>query len=594
MTTEEVRQLIHQGEGTRIEFKEATTDVPSSFYETVCSFLNKEGGTVLLGVADDGSILGIPAERVPKHLKSIVSAGNDSILIDPPTTLQPIAVTLPSGHQLIAVKLSVSSQVHKCRGTHYDRENDSDLAVTDEARIKELYFRKRQVFTEGEIFKNLRLEDLDPKLFEKARKLIRGANPEHPWLNYTFEELLRSSLLYRRDFQSGEEGLTLAAALIFGRDEVIQSILSAYKVEAIVRREDLDRYDDRITLRTNLIDTYLQLMDFVRKHLPTRFALLDDQRVEVREKIFRELVGNIIVHREYTNGVATHLEIYRDRVLATNPNRAMFRGALDVKKFSPYAKNPNLRKFFTAFGWTDEIGSGVRNVVKFLAYYVPGAAPLFFENDLFTTEIPLVAGVSLDQYTNVLTEWLGITPEALPHISTGLKKVILDSRLAGASWEALLLALVPSWYQKGIRLTELDWPSKQPFNKGGGEKVPGLGAKGTNPQLTLNGFLDEEAQEYLAERIRRVPGWEEKGTNLLHKKALYLLSILVLTANPVKLEQLMLWMGYSNRATFRANYLLPLQVSGLLTRTNPENPSDPEQRYTLTDEGRLFLGGRVL
>lgn len=68
----------------------------------------------------------------------------------------------------------------------------------------------------------------------------------------------------------------------------------------------------------------------------------------------------------------------------------------------------------------------------------------------------------------------------------------------------------------------------------------------------------------------------------------------MLTANPVKLEQLMLWMGYSNRATFRANYLLTLQVSGLLTRTNPENPSDPEQRYTLTDEGRLFLGGRVL
>ncbi|RLZ10453.1 hypothetical protein [Faecalibacter macacae] len=75
-------------------------------------------------------------------------------------------------------------------------------------------------------------------------------------------EILRSSSLYRKDFKTGEEGFTLAAALIFGKDETIQSLLPAYKVEAMVRRDNLDRWDDRITppLRTNLIDTYLRLM----------------------------------------------------------------------------------------------------------------------------------------------------------------------------------------------------------------------------------------------------------------------------------------------------------------------------------------------
>ena len=71
MTVEEVRQLIAQGEGTRVEFKRAEQDVPASLYETVCAFLNKEGGAILLGVADDGEVLGVPADLMQKHLKTM-------------------------------------------------------------------------------------------------------------------------------------------------------------------------------------------------------------------------------------------------------------------------------------------------------------------------------------------------------------------------------------------------------------------------------------------------------------------------------------------------------------------------------------------
>src|SRR3954451_9719813 len=53
MILEEVNILLNKGEGTRIEFKECEGDVPSSMYETVVSFLNKEGGTILLGITDE-------------------------------------------------------------------------------------------------------------------------------------------------------------------------------------------------------------------------------------------------------------------------------------------------------------------------------------------------------------------------------------------------------------------------------------------------------------------------------------------------------------------------------------------------------------
>ena len=66
-----------------------------------------------------------------------------------------------------------------------------------------------------------------------------------------------------------------------------------------------DRWDDRLMppLRTNLIDTYLELKAFINKHLPEKFYMEGDQRVDLRDKIFREVVANCIVHREYTSAI---------------------------------------------------------------------------------------------------------------------------------------------------------------------------------------------------------------------------------------------------------------------------------------------------
>jgi len=83
--------------------------------------------------------------------------------------------------------------------------------------------------------------------------------------------------------------------------------------------------------------------------------------VDLRDKIFREVIGNIIVHREYTDATATEVIIEEDAVRTLNPNNPYFNGIMDLDNFNPHPKNPNLRKFFLALGWTDEIGSGIRS-----------------------------------------------------------------------------------------------------------------------------------------------------------------------------------------------------------------------------------------
>ncbi|MDZ7762805.1 MAG: hypothetical protein U5K00_00035 [Melioribacteraceae bacterium] len=356
----------------------------------------------------------------------------------------------------------------------------------------------------------------------------------------------RESSLWRKDFQTGEEGLTLAAGLIFGKDVTIQNLLPAYKVEILVRKIDIDRYDDRQTFRTNLIDTYISLLKFINNYLPEKFFTEDGQRKDLRELIFREIIGNIIVHREYTSAHSSEIIIYKDSVVTVNPNRPLFHGPIDLYKFNPYPKNPNIRKFFSAFGWTDEIGSGIRNTTKYLKLYVPGAEPIFYENELFRTDIPLTSN-NLTEHLDSLISWFGFPVSVKEHLSAGLSQIQLDSSFADLSWEELLLKLVPTWQQKGTNLEPLDWPENPPFIRILAKKVPTLAQKGTN---LLQSKL-ENLSSKIEESIKEVPSWKEKSTNLLHKKADYLLRILFLTAEAIKLDNLMKMMDYKNKSTFR-------------------------------------------
>ena len=174
---------------------------------------------------------------------------------------------------------------------------------------------------------------------------------------------------------------------------MIRSVLPHHRTDAILRKEDVDRYDDRDDIRTNLIESYERLRSFISKHLPDKFYLEKDQRVSLRDVIFREVISNLLIHREFTNPYPAKLVILRDCVYTENSNKPHGNGAIDPSSFSPYPKNPTIAKFFKEIGWVDELGSGVRNVYKYSLLY-SGAKPAFIEGDVFKATIPLVPQVT--------------------------------------------------------------------------------------------------------------------------------------------------------------------------------------------------------
>ena len=71
--------------------------------------------------------------------------------------------------------------------------------------------------------------------------------------------------MYGRDIVTGEEGYNLAAIMLLGKDDVILNVAPTYVTDALVRKVNVDRYDDREIIKTNLIESYNQLLDLAEK-----------------------------------------------------------------------------------------------------------------------------------------------------------------------------------------------------------------------------------------------------------------------------------------------------------------------------------------
>ena len=89
LSTDKIKELLSHGENKQVEFKKCTDKVSASVYETVCSFLNAEGGYIFLGVDDDGTILGINPKCVIDMTKSIINTLNNPEQFLPPMPITP-------------------------------------------------------------------------------------------------------------------------------------------------------------------------------------------------------------------------------------------------------------------------------------------------------------------------------------------------------------------------------------------------------------------------------------------------------------------------------------------------------------------------
>ena len=403
MTVERLEKLLKEGEGLTVEFKECTHGLNDSVFETVCSFSNRYGGYLLLGVRDDGEVVGVNPASVNGIKKNFANILNNPQKISPTLYLSLEEIEY-EGKILLYVFVPLSSQVEMCNRRIFDRTEDADIDVTGAVdQAAHLFKRKSLMFTEREVFPYATLEDMRLDLIPGVKQMALIYNENHPWKDMEPMELFRSAGLYETNAKTGEKGFNLAGILLFGSDELVRSCAPGYLTDAIVRRENLDRYDDRLMVETNLIEAYDLLMDFIAKHTLDRFFLIGAQSVGVRSKIAREIVSNILCHRDYSSTFPAKIIIEQNRIYAENWNRSNEHGKIDPLDFTPRPKNPIIARFFVQIGRADKLGSGVRNLYEYTRLYTGGAEPELIEGDVFRTIVPLV-NLSLTQTSDKLSD----------------------------------------------------------------------------------------------------------------------------------------------------------------------------------------------
>ena len=294
-----------------------------------------------------------------------------------------------------------SSQAHCHKWVYYDRNQDGDFALKNAQQIADLILRKQTGCTENRVLPYLTMDDLELELFDDVRKRVRLNRENHLWSTMTNEEILESAGMKLKDPSTGKEGYTLAAALLFGKERTLTSVVPFYRIDALCRKNNTSLYDDRDVIHCNLFRAYERLMEFCRRHLPEWPYIEGTQRLSIRELVMRENCLNLLIHREYGARHEASLTIWKDRVETRNWNIPFGYGQITLDNLRPHAKNPTIANFFAQLGIVEELGNGMRTMFKYVPMISGGANPMIKEEDEFTVCIPFVSDKTTNKTTNI-------------------------------------------------------------------------------------------------------------------------------------------------------------------------------------------------
>ena len=305
---------IALGEDSTRQFKADIRNAESLASE-MAAFANSEGGTIYIGVADDGSIPGLDKQDVSRINQVISNAA--SHLVRSPLTVRTENVPI-TGHRIVIV-LTVPKGLDK---PYFDKNGVIWLKCgADKRRInsKEELRRLFQLsgqFHADELATNAGIDKLDKLRFRDfLRDVYKQDYPEDP------AEVAR--LLQNMNLASDEGYLTLAGVLLFTeRPEWIkpQFVIKAirYPGNEIHISEYVDTEDFSGPLRRMFDDSLAFIMRNLHKIQAGRGVNLPGVS-EIPESVFEELLVNALVHRDYLVSAPIRLFIFDNRIEIISP-----------------------------------------------------------------------------------------------------------------------------------------------------------------------------------------------------------------------------------------------------------------------------------
>ncbi|MDY6029858.1 MAG: putative DNA binding domain-containing protein [Acidaminococcaceae bacterium] len=366
-------------ENVHLEFKQAATKLPKSFWETYSSFANTSGGFIILGVSDylPHEFTGVTnpksivqeifntANNQDKVSQNILA--NDDVKIHTVNNKSVISVHI---HELPINKKPV--YLNNNPRLTYIRKNEGDFIATKE----ELYrlIRNADENIDAELLENYTIEDLDTQSVLEFKNIIQSRNLSKNYLEMDNLSFLIEMGVFQVDRKANRiPKLTLAGLLFLGKLSAIIQRLPHFHLDYVNKRgKDVNRWKDRVSTgdlnypNLNLFQYYKIVLEKLKLTVDDTFEL--DEKSIRKSPIelivaLREALANMVIHADYLDS-ETNIKVVVDNFYYTFLNPGAMK--ISTEQFfvggQSKPRNSTLVLYFRRMGACEREGSGGKEI----------------------------------------------------------------------------------------------------------------------------------------------------------------------------------------------------------------------------------------
>ncbi|MCY4234609.1 MAG: putative DNA binding domain-containing protein [Bacteroidetes bacterium] len=396
-TSTQILKQLSLGEDSYSEFKRVIMGkrgVKSPNEDAIASemvaFANSQGGTIFLGVDDDGIVRGLPKDQIKDVEHWIINVATKNC--DPP--IQPLLqwehLPAPDGSMsiILLVKIPKGLFVHITNsGRHYLRVGSTKQMLKGTMLARLFQERERTFIFDEQSVPGTTIDDLDQR---KLEYFFDGIPKTIPWLDL----LQNTKVISRVDDDPFRP--TVTGLLIFGTTP--QSYMQNAYIEAAVYRsihltsDDLvhsERIEGTVDIQ---IESAIKFVDrFMLKPARKPAGRIDYPQYDLRA--IREAIVNAVAHRDYSiRGSKIRLFLFSDRIEIYSPGDLPNAITIESMAYRVFTRNQLLVNFLSRIKSpsTDKVilesrGEGVRTILS-LGEVHSGRTPI---NNLYGEELVL-------------------------------------------------------------------------------------------------------------------------------------------------------------------------------------------------------------
>ena len=340
MNEKTLSDITALGEGFTTEFKRS---MPSNLGREICAFANATGGVILIGVTDDGEIVGIANHnKLKSQVQSIARSADPPIAVEMDSVNGVLCITIPEQH----------GKPYSFGGKYYIREGASSQQMSRD-EIRAFFFKEGLIRFDKTPCHNFKIDrDLTPEAW--ARFAARAHIPKGMDPIVALENL---HLL--------ENGIMTHAGAWLLAEDITRYTLTAGVTCAVLRGVTNTHIIDLKNFTGNICAIYDDCIAYMQAKLNTALiphARGRDERLELPEDALREAMVNAIAHRDYRSTAKVQVHIFYDRLEIVTPGglpAGMREEDLGIRSVP---RNPLLFGMFHRMGMVEQIGSGIRRI----------------------------------------------------------------------------------------------------------------------------------------------------------------------------------------------------------------------------------------